>query len=233
MIPWQRLPHEAQRALLALILLSYGRAATGCMPPVVCDPAPPPSMVPQPTSATSPVTPMICDPAPPPATWTPTATVTPTLTPTVTPMICDPPPPPAVRTPTVTPMICDPAPAPQSQLPLGDLPASASAEVSAAARPAGVRRLPLAELRWVRIRPPAAGLAGGFVADSPWPGAAYRWSVSGGLLSAAPGGVTWQAPARPGRYLLQVVADWGTDGLAVDALVLVVGPDGAAAVAGV
>jgi hypothetical protein len=38
--------------------------------------------------------------------------------------------------------------------------------------------------------------------------------------------VSWQPPAEPGRYLLQVIADWGQAGLAVDALVLVVEEDG-------
>jgi hypothetical protein len=34
--------------------------------------------------------------------------------------------------------------------------------------------------------------------------------------------VRWQPPAGPGRYLLQVVADWDYAGLAVDAVVLTV-----------
>jgi len=145
------------------------------------------------------VTPMICDPAPPPP-----MTPTPTAKPTVTPMICDPPPP-----PTVTPMICDPPPPPpsggQSRLESQD------------------RLLPLAEIRAVEIVW-EDGLT--FGAETPWPGAHYRWSTSGGTLAGSGERVVWQPPAEPGRYLLQVVADWGQAGLAVDALVLVVAEDG-------
>jgi hypothetical protein len=50
--------------------------------------------------------------------------------------------------------------------------------------------------------------------------------VSGGTRVEADGGVTWQPPTQPGRYLLQVVADWGRTGLAVDAAALVVEEDG-------
>ena len=84
-------------------------------------------------------------------------------------------------------------------------------------------RLPLAEIRAVDIAW-EDGLT--FGAETPWPGARYRWSVSGGTLSESDEGVIWQPPAEPGRYLLQVVADWGQAGLAVDALVLVVEEDG-------
>jgi len=83
--------------------------------------------------------------------------------------------------------------------------------------------LPLAEIRSVDIVR-QAGLS--FAAETPWPDARYRWSVSGGTLVEAGEGVTWQPPAEPGRYLLQVVADWGRTGLAVDAVVLVVEEDG-------
>ncbi len=83
--------------------------------------------------------------------------------------------------------------------------------------------LPLAEIRAVSIVR-QAGLS--FAAETPWPDARYRWSVSGGTLVEAAGCVTWQPPAQPGRYLLQVVADWGRTGLAVDAAVLVVEEDG-------
>jgi len=79
--------------------------------------------------------------------------------------------------------------------------------------------LPLAEIREVRIAW-RGGLA--FAAETLWPGARCAWSVSGGELSAAGQGVVWQPPAEPGRYLLQVVADWGAAGLAVDARVLTV-----------
>ncbi len=83
--------------------------------------------------------------------------------------------------------------------------------------------LPLAEIRTVDIVW-QDGLT--FAAETPWPGARTRWSVSGGTLVETSGGVVWQPPVEPGRYLLQVVADWGRIGLAVDALVLVVGDDG-------
>ena len=65
-----------------------------------------------------------------------------------------------------------------------------------------------------------------FAADSLWPGATYRWSASGGRLVSIDDGVFWRLPARPGRYLLEVIADWGADGLAVDALVLTVDEQG-------
>jgi hypothetical protein len=83
--------------------------------------------------------------------------------------------------------------------------------------------LPLAEIRTVDIVWDD-GLA--FDAETPWPDARYRWSVSGGTLVDEGGRVTWQPPAEPGRYLLQVVADWGQTGLAVDALTLIVEKDG-------
>jgi hypothetical protein len=89
--------------------------------------------------------------------------------------------------------------------------------------------LPLAEIRtvdivWQDIVPGDSGLT--FAADTPWPGARYRWSASGGTLNEPGEGVVWQAPPEPGRYLLQVVADWGRAGLAVDSLVLIVEDDG-------
>ncbi|MEW5717677.1 MAG: carboxypeptidase-like regulatory domain-containing protein [Chloroflexota bacterium] len=65
-----------------------------------------------------------------------------------------------------------------------------------------------------------------FQADSPWTGARYRWSASGGKLIEQADGVSWVPPTAPGRYLLQLVADWGADGLAVDALTLAVAADG-------
>ena len=95
--------------------------------------------------------------------------------------------------------------------------------------------LPLAEIRTVSIfwddGAPDSGDALAFEVESPWPGARYRWSASGGILEDGGNQVTWQPPDRAGRYLLQVVADWGSDGLAVDALVLVVGEDGSVTVA--
>jgi hypothetical protein len=90
--------------------------------------------------------------------------------------------------------------------------------------------LPLAEIRTVKIAQvtadsaPAQNLA--FGAASPWPDADYRWTVSGGTLTGAGPRVRWQPPAEPGRYLLQVVADWDYAGLAVDAVVLAVAADG-------
>jgi hypothetical protein len=69
-----------------------------------------------------------------------------------------------------------------------------------------------------------------FGAETPWPDAHYRWSTSGGTLVGAGERVTWQPPTEPGRYLLQVVADWGQAGLAVDALTLVVHDNGSVTV---
>jgi hypothetical protein len=91
--------------------------------------------------------------------------------------------------------------------------------------------LPLAEIRTVEVvwesgLEPATDSGLCFVAQTPWPGARYRWSVSGGRLVETGAVVTWEPPAEPGRYLLQVVADWGWAGLAVDALVLAVQEDG-------
>jgi hypothetical protein len=239
MIPWHRLPKEIQRAILAMMLLSGEAAAASSCAPMVCDPPPPPSVQPQPTPVMSPI---ICDPAPPPASATPTATTTPGRPPAKTPMIFDPPPPPATGTPTATatstatptparppaktPMIFDPPPEPPP------------APDSRLERPLVVKKsgaaLPLAEIRTVTIYwddaagDSAAGLA--FEAGSPWPGAHYRWTASGGALEGHGERVTWQPPAGAGRYLLQVVADWDAAGLAVDALVLVVGDDGSVTV---
>lgn len=217
MVPWNKLPKDMQKAILVIIAMTGGSTAGACRPPgpVICDPAPPPT-----TSPAPPITPIICDPAPPPALTvspllaspTPTATLTPTATPTstptvgppITPIICDPAPPPAE-----TPMIFDPPPAPSS---LRDVPPSAT-----------YAALPLAEIRSVRIM---RGDALTFTASTPWPGAAMRWTASGGTLAGEGQVVTWLPPAEPGRYLLQVVADWGQVALAVDALVLEVGEDG-------
>jgi hypothetical protein len=95
--------------------------------------------------------------------------------------------------------------------------------------------LPLAEIRTVSIYwdDSSAEQEGGliFEAGSPWPGARYRWSASGGTLHDDGRQATWQPPHKAGRYLLQVVADWGATGMAVDALVLVVGDDGSVTVA--
>jgi len=212
MIPWRKLPKNLQRAILAMMLLSGEAAVASCCAPMVCDPPPPPSVTPQPTPAVSPI---ICDPAPPPSS-TPTPTATPTAT--VTP----------VRPPVKTPMIFDPPPEPPPA------PDSMGIERPKPARGSNAP-LPLAEIRTVSIYYDDSGPGVGdglvFEAGSPWPGARYRWSASGGrleddgLLQA-----TWQPPGRAGRYLLQVVADWDAAGLAVDALVLVVGEDGSVTV---
>jgi hypothetical protein len=90
--------------------------------------------------------------------------------------------------------------------------------------------LPLAEIRTVSIYWDDSSADGEeglrFEAASPWPRARYRWSASGGSLDDNGSEATWRPPDREGRYLLQVVADWEAAGLAVDALVLVVGEDG-------
>jgi hypothetical protein len=92
-----------------------------------------------------------------------------------------------------------------------------------ASQPESYLPLPLAEIRSVDIVW-KQGLA--FAAETPWPGARCRWTASGGSLLETDDGVVWHPPAGPGRYLLQVVADWGRSGLAVDAAVLVVEDDG-------
>jgi hypothetical protein len=83
--------------------------------------------------------------------------------------------------------------------------------------------LPLAEIRSVDI---VWGDDLTFQVDTPWQGARYRWTVSGGALIEEGDSVTWEPPAKPGNYLLQLVADWGRDGLAVDVLTLFVTEDG-------
>ncbi len=83
--------------------------------------------------------------------------------------------------------------------------------------------LPLAEIRTVDI---VLDAEGSFQADTPWPGARLTWSVTGGSLNETANRVTWQPPSTPGRYLLQVVADWGQEGLAVNSTILTVEGDG-------
>src|SRR5512143_772361 len=48
MIPWNKLPQEAQKSLLVFIVLSSGASLAGCREPtpIICDPAPPPSVMP-------------------------------------------------------------------------------------------------------------------------------------------------------------------------------------------
>ncbi len=299
MIPFSKLPPEAQKSILILVALSSSASLASCCGPIICDPVPPPR--------TATMTPMICDPAPPPSVR---------AGPTMTPMICDPAPPPSVVRPnalgfrvkslevnqdasvaiaavrgrvvdqtgrplagvkvyvtdpqfnqpfttdengeiyaqvpaagvyavttlgggtgrvlvdlelhevatiewesvpltpappnteaTPTPMIFDPAPFPSSQ------PSSSTHSDD----------LPLAEIRTVEIVW-AGGLT--FHAQTPWAGARYHWSVSGGTLEESEARVMWQPPAEAGRYLVQVVADWGQRGLAVDSIVLAVLDDG-------
>lgn len=317
MFSWNKLSKETQRTILAVVVMSGGAASTRCLPPIICDPAPPPrTATPTPTFP-----PIICDPAPPPRTTPP-----PSNTPTrfQTPIICDPPPPPA-RTPTPrensptprsatplpprSPIICDPAPPPSRSLPTATPTAQRKFQLrnlqmtTDAALPGAVVRgkvldangqplgnvqitlqgngmyatvtapdgsfsmlvtntgayslvvgndktsalflqlqksdvaiveyqdlgaqsnlsLPLAEIRTVDI---VWGDELVFAAESPWTNARYRWSVSGGSLIEQDDTVTWEPPAAPGRYLLQLIADWGRDGLAVDALALTVTEDG-------
>jgi hypothetical protein len=212
MVPWNKLPDDLQKAILTMILVFGGTSASCRLGPPICDPPPPPA-----------TTPMLCDPPPPPPSSTPTLTATATMTPTATvsptttPMICDPAPPP----PSSTPMLCDPPPAPPSSAAPGQSGLRASA-----ARPHARQELPLAEIRSVDIvwEGGTSGLA--FAAETPWPGARYRWNASGGSLVEESGCVVWQPPVEPGRYLLQVVADWGRTGLAVDSVVMVVEDDG-------
>ncbi len=83
--------------------------------------------------------------------------------------------------------------------------------------------LPLAEVRSVAL---VCEDELTFSTESAWPGARYHWSVSGGTLVEQAGRMRWDPPVAPGRYLLQVVADWGWRGLAVDSAVLVVTPEG-------
>ncbi len=122
-----------------------------------------------------------------------------------TPIICDPAPPPFR-----TPIICDPAPAP-SPAP----PQSSTYRMHDA--------LPLAEIRTVEIVW-SGGLT--FQAQTPWSGARFVWSASEGRLIESGESVVWQPPAQPGHYLLQLIADWGPLGLAVDSITLRLQPDG-------
>ncbi len=212
MIPWTKLPPHAQKVLLALVVAAGGTSATGCCFPRVCDPAPPPTTAPYPT----PTLPRVCDaPPPPPRSPTPAVTATATVTPTgtVTPTITVGP---KGSTPTRSPLICDPPPPPAfpTQKPGGQLRPGISFDTVS---------LPLAEIRSVELAW-AGGLS--FEARSPWPDARFRWSVSGGELVDMGAMAVWRPPAAAGRYLLQVAADWGWQGLAIDALVLTVNDRG-------
>lgn len=89
--------------------------------------------------------------------------------------------------------------------------------------PISTSMLPLAEIRTVKIVLDEQGLFG---AESPWSGAELRWTASGGTLAPQGEKVVWEPPTQPGRYLLQVVADWGPAALAVDAVRIEVDEDG-------
>jgi len=284
MIRLDKLPKSVQKIVLAVIFF-FGGTSASCRlaPPIVCDPAPPPS-----------VTPMLCDPPPMPSS-TPPLGATPTVT--VTPMICDPPPmPSSTPTPQVAPTITlargqhfvgqVTQTTSNAELagaaikgtivdgygqPLGGLSVTLSRDgwqARAVSDGAGTFSfevpdagtyvlavegdqadaltlelklhdqvtvewaetwdssqvpLPLAEVRTVEIVRQDRLT---FAAATPWVGARCGWSVSGGTLVEEGEHVVWQPPAKPGRYLLQVVADWGRTGLAVDAVVLVVERNG-------
>ncbi len=89
--------------------------------------------------------------------------------------------------------------------------------------PQPVASLPLAEIRLVDI---VWGDDLTFKAETAWPDARYRWSATGGTLIESGDSATWQPPAESGRYLLQLVADWGIGGIAVDSLDLAVSAEG-------
>jgi hypothetical protein len=287
MVPWNKLPKDLQKAILAMIAMGGGTIACGRVGPMVCDPPPPPTTTSLPTGMPL-RTPMICDPAPPPTRIA-------TSTPIMTPMICDVPPRPAI-TPTAMrqrhfqahkfELSSDPtltgagargtvvdsrgqplaglkvmAQDPNSDLRFVGVTDSNGTFMLLIPKPGdyllmvegdygnGLRLnlkqhdlvimewaeiegqsqllLPLAEIRTVDITW-HDGLT--FGAEAPWPDARYRWSASGGTLVEDGERVTWQPPAEPGRYLLQVVADWGQVGLAVDALTLTVEEDGSVTV---
>ncbi len=292
MVPWNKVPRDVQKTVLALLVLSGVSTTASCCGPIVCDPAPPPRTA----------SPIICDPPPPPRSGSPS------------PIICDPPPTPRTAAPTRTPgpIICDPQPAPsvtrtpgtnntpaavrrfrlrslqmtsdstldgaavrgsvydQQNQPLGDVPITVKtqgtiidvrtarngsffvrvpnpgsyqlivggdqtsalplelkphdvANVEWEVMSTSALPLPLAEIRTVDI---VWGDGLTFRVDTAWSGARCRWSVSGGTLMEEADDVTWEPPTEPGRYLLQLFADWGYEGLAVDSLVLTVRADG-------
>ena len=284
MTPHGKLSRKLRRTILGMVVVYGSTTAAACCRPIVCDPAPPPSLARRPTATG---TPMICDPPPPPAlTRQPTGARTP--------MICDPAPPPrgtSVGRPTATgeaatlrfrantvrvmtdasleDAVVQGRVRDRQGQPVPNLRISAqmgAAEVSTATDTNGAyllrlsqpgsyllmvegdrnhgltldlkrndvatidweetdrqSQLPLAEIRSVAIVWDE-GLT--CHAESPWPGARYRWSATGGSLKESGGRVTWEPPAEPGRYLVQVVADWGATGLAVDAQTVVVDGDG-------
>jgi len=259
MIRLDKLPKSVQKIALAVIFF-FGGTSASCRlaPPIVCDPAPPPS-----------VTPMLCDPPPMPSS-TPTPQVAPTTT--IAPgqhftgKIVQTTPNPELAGAAIEGTVID-----QYGQPLGGLPITLTRDgwqARAISDGAGTFSfevpeagtyvlaiegdqadaltlelklhdqvtvewaetwdssqvpLPLAEVRTVEIVRQDRLT---FAAATPWVGARYGWSVSGGTLVEEGEHVVWQPPAKPGRYLLQVVADWGRTGLAVDAVVLVVERDG-------
>jgi hypothetical protein len=289
MARWSKLPEDLQKAILTMIVVLGGTgAACRFGPPIICDPAPPPSS-----------TPMIFDPPPPPATATPPETPETTSTP----MIFDPPPPPATSIPypeaTLAPgqhfvasvaaidqqpgldgvavkgTVRDAAGTPLADWTVivtcttcspvwdGQATSDAAGSFSLTMPQAGsytleiwgdttsrvtveldaqdaalvnftetwdqmFAPLPLAEIRMVTLIGDDDLV---FSAESDWHGAGLRWSVSGGSLVEDAGKMRWLPPAEPGRYLIQVVADWGWRGLAVDSAVLVVTPQGRSLIA--
>ena len=263
MIRLDKLPKNVQKAILAVIFF-FGGTSASCRltPPVVCDPAPPPS-----------VTPMICDPPPmpsstPPPEAVPTITVAPGqhFTGQVVQTASNPQRAGAAIKGTLVDQygqplgglsvtverdgwqaraVSDGAGAFSFELPEAGTYTLAIEGDEADALTLKLEQydevtvewveswegslvpLPLAEVRTVEIVR-ENGLA--FAADTPWPGARYGWSVSGGTLVEKGERVVWQPPAEAGRYLLQVVADWGRTGLAVDAAILVVERDGSVTV---
>ena len=62
MVPWNKLPKDLQKAILAMIVMGGGTIACGRVGPMVCDPPPPPTTTSLPTGMPL-RTPMICDPA--------------------------------------------------------------------------------------------------------------------------------------------------------------------------
>lgn len=295
MISWNRLPHELQRAILSIVLMSGAAAVEGCRVPIVCDPAPPPKT----SLPTAGLTPIVCDPAPPPSiSPRPSSTAAASKTP-VSPSSSP------ARTATLPPkppIICDPAPPPSARAPISgqfqSLQIAADEGISGArvkgrvvgedgTPRAGIRvelqsdgstfsvntdsdgtfaincppgayrlviaqdsahsvqfslkehdvadvawtlasatpgaMLPLAEIRTVDI---VWNDDLTFTVETPWPGATYRWMATGGELAEEEGAMRWLAPDLPGRYLVQLIADWGCEGLAVDAITLTVCPDG-------
>ena len=249
MIPWNKLPKPLQKTVLAMVLLWGGTANSGCcIPgPVICDPLPPPSSTPEPGATPS------ATPVPTPFRHFQSRNVNITSDPSIdgvgiTFTVLD-----ATGAPIDDVKVSVYAPGTE-HLTWTNSRGTASIRLTETgalklvvggdqenALPLELKRHDVANVEWVQVGAESGralplaeirsvilrwenGLA--FTAESPWPGADYRWSASGGALAAEGGRVTWQPPAEPGRYLLQVVADWGGAGLAIDAMMLTVNKDG-------